>query len=228
MGKTTPRKRTKEKVNFLPFPRNRAASKKIEGRTMNEPSTHHITHLLERIGQGDSKAQQALFESLYSELRSLAEAKLRGEQPDCLLQPTMLVHEAYLRIFGEPAKVESFENRRHFFAAMARAMQQVLVDYARRRLAQKRQAHQHPAAAEPAPTQEPAVDAHCEEILQVEECLKRLEEEEPLAARVVQMRFFAGYTMAETAQTLGVSLRTAQRLWNFAQARLRQWIKNAS
>ena len=186
---------------------------------------HRITQLLERIGQGDAEAQQALFESVYSQLHELAEAKLRGGCPDYLLQPTMLVHEAYLRVFGRSPTPESFENRRHFFAAMARAMQHVLVDYARRRLAQKRQAPKHQKRAEPPLIPERLMEARCEEILHVDECLKRLEREDPEAAKVVQMRFFAGYTTEEIAQTLGVSVRTAQRLWKFAQARLRQWMK---
>jgi RNA polymerase sigma factor (TIGR02999 family) len=186
---------------------------------------HPITQLLKRIGQGDAQAKELLFESLYSELHSLAEAKIRGGQYDCLLQPTMLVHEAYLRIFGESPRGESFENRRHFFAAMAQAMQQVLVDYVRRRLAKSRQGPKAPSSKGVAPPSEAGIEARCQQILDVSECVKRLEKEAPQAARIVQMRFFAGYTMEEVAQSLGVSLRTAQRLWSFAQARLRQWMK---
>ncbi|MCS7306765.1 MAG: ECF-type sigma factor [Thermoguttaceae bacterium] len=183
-------------------------------------TTHHITQLLRRIQQGDNRAQELLFEMVYTELRRVADLKMRGEAADCLLQPTVLVHEAYLKLFGG-GEGPAFEDRRHFFGAMSRAMQQVLVDYARKRLAKKRTP---PAEAMP---QAQTLHQRCQEILQVDAHLERLGAEDPQAAELVRMRFFGGYTMAEVAQALGISERTAHRKWAFAQARLRQWIHHA-
>ncbi len=185
-------------------------------------STHHITQLLRRISQGDGQAQQTLFEVIYTELRRLAEAKMQGQSPDCLLQPTVLVNEAYLKLCGSQTGWPEFENRRHLFGAFARAMQEVLVDYARRRLAKKRT----PPSAQAHP-QNQTVEDRCQQILQVAGLLDRLGAEDPQAAELVRMRFFGGYTMAETAQALDISVRSAQRLWSFAQARLGQWIRQA-
>lgn len=182
--------------------------------------THHITQLLRRIEQGDRQAQKTLFEMVYTTLRRAAEMKLRGESPDCLLQPTVLVHEAYLKLFGPKAEWPTFEDRRHFFGTMSRAMQQVLVDYARARLAKKRT--RPPTDDQP---EAQTVESRCQEILQVDAHLDRLAAEDPQAVELVRMRFFGGYTMPEAAEALGLSLRTAQRLWAFAQARLRQWIR---
>lgn len=184
--------------------------------------SHNITQLLRQSSEGDSQAQQVLFQMVYTELRRLAHQKMRANAPDCLLQPTVLVHEAYLKLFGSKAEWPAFENRRHLFAVFARAVQEVLVDYARRRLAKKRQP---PPSCPLSPTGD--VEKRCYHVLQVDAHLDRLAAESPQAAELVRMRFFGGYTMAETAQALNISVRTAQRLWSLAKARLYQWIRDA-
>jgi RNA polymerase sigma factor (TIGR02999 family) len=156
-----------------------------------------------------------LFPHVYDELRKLAAAQMAREPTGHTLNPTALVHEAYLRLAG-PA---GFENRGHFFAAAAEAMRRILVDHARARHARKRGggAHRAAADADALPGPEPAFD-----LLALDEALTKLAAEDPQAAQLVNLRYFAGLTIPQTADALGVSPRAADRLWAFAKAWLYQ------
>ena len=173
-----------------------------------------LTRILSAIEQGDPHAAEQLLPLVYDELRKLAAQKLAHEQPGQTLQATALVHEAYLRLVDEE-KERHWDSRGHFFAAAAEAMRRILVDSARRRGAQKRGAGlERLDLPEPAETEkdEPI------DLLALDEALKQLEALHPQKAQVVQLRFFAGCTLEETAQALGISRATAQRHWSVARA----------
>jgi RNA polymerase sigma factor (TIGR02999 family) len=173
-----------------------------------------VTQILTAIEAGDPKAASELLPLVYDELRKLAAQKLAREKPGQTLQATALVHEAYLRLVGEE-KGPRWDSRGHFFTAAAEAMRRILVDAARRRGARKRGAGlgriDLPELAE-TPTDDPI------DLLALDEALGRLEALHPQKARVVQLRFFAGCTLEETAQMLGISRATAQRHWAVARA----------
>jgi RNA polymerase sigma factor (TIGR02999 family) len=173
-----------------------------------------VTRILSAIEVGDPKAAAELLPLVYDELRKLAAQKLAQERPGQTLQATALVHEAYLRLVGEE-KGPGWDSRGHFFAAAAEAMRRILVEAARRRAAQKRGAGldriELPELAGP-PGDDPI------DLLALDEALGRLEALHPEKARVVQLRFFAGCTLEETAQALGISRATAERHWMAARA----------
>ena len=156
-----------------------------------------------------------LFSMVYDELRGLAEQQLARELPHCTLSPTSLVHEAYLRLGG--GQHELWENRRHFFGAAAEAMRRILVDNARRRRRQKRGGGMRQVNIE---VVEPGDTVPTEDVLALSEALDRLAREEPDAAELVKLRYFAGLTMKEIADLLSISPRTADRLWVYARAHL--------
>jgi RNA polymerase sigma factor (TIGR02999 family) len=172
-----------------------------------------VTRLLSALEDGDPHAAEQLLPLVYDELRQLAAAKLAHETPDQTLQSTALVHETYIRLVdGEPAR--HWDSRGHFFAAAAEAMRRILVDSARRRHAQKRggacERIDLPALAEPG---RPPID-----LVALDEALRKLEALHPPKAQVVKLRFFAGCSLEETAQMLGISRATAQRYWAYARA----------
>jgi RNA polymerase sigma factor (TIGR02999 family) len=173
-----------------------------------------VTRILDAIGQGDPHAAEQLLPLVYDELRQLAAQKLAREKPGQTLQATALVHEAYLRLV-DAEKVRHWDSRGHFFAAAAEAMRRILVDGARRRRAQKRGAGLDridlPELAGPA--EDEPVD-----LLALDEALQKLEALHPQKAQVVKLRFFAGRTLEETAQALGIARATAQRHWAWARA----------
>jgi RNA polymerase sigma factor (TIGR02999 family) len=173
-----------------------------------------VTRILDAIGQGDQHAAEQLLPLVYDELRKLAAQKLAREKPGQTLQPTALVHEAYLRLVDED-KVRNWDSRGHFFAAAAEAMRRILVDNARRRGARKRGAGLDridlPEMAEPA--EDEPID-----LLALDEALQKLEALHVQKAQVVKLRFFAGRTLEETAQALGIARATAQRHWAWARA----------
>jgi RNA polymerase sigma factor (TIGR02999 family) len=174
-----------------------------------------VTQFLSAIEQGDAHAAGQLLPLVYNELRALAAQKLAQEAPGQTLQPTALVHEAYLRLVGD----QHFANRRHFFAAAAEAMRRILVDQARRRAAQKRGG----TARRVAWDDQFAVAGHQdEELLALEEALSELEQHDPQAAGLVKLRFFSGLSHQEAAEMLGVSRRVADRLWVVAKTWLYQ------
>lgn len=176
-------------------------------------ATSEITALLGRWGRGDGTAFEALLPLVYGELRRLAGRYLRGERPGHLLQPTALVHEAYLRL--NEARALRLNNRAHFYGAAARAMRRVLVDDARKVMALKRGGPERAVAA-PAES-DPVVELRGE-LEALDEALLALERIAPDKARVVELRYFAGLSVEETAESLGLSPATVKRHWSFARA----------
>ena len=170
-----------------------------------------VTRLLEAIQHGDTCAGEELVPLVYADLRQLARAKMAREQPGHTLQATALVHEAWLRL-GDAR----FENRAHFFAAAAEAMRRILVEAARRKLAAK-----HGANAEHVDADEIEIAAPTEkddELLAVHEALDALATHDARKAELVKLRYFAGLTIEEAAEVLGISAPTAKRDWTYARA----------
>jgi RNA polymerase sigma factor (TIGR02999 family) len=177
-----------------------------------------VTRILSEIEQGDPHAAEQLLPLVYEELRKLAAQKLAQEAPGQTLQATALVHEAYLRLV-DAAKTHHWDSRAHFFGAAAEAMRRLLIDNARRKQAEKHgggwQRHDLLEA-------ELAIDSTGDELFAVDEALSQLATREPVIARLVELRFFAGLTLAEAAKCLGISERTAYRHWAYARAWLRR------
>jgi RNA polymerase sigma factor (TIGR02999 family) len=173
-----------------------------------------VTRVLSAIEQGDPHAAEQLLPLVYEELRKLAAQKMAQEAPGQTLQATALVHEAYLRLV-DVEKAQHWNSRGHFFAAAAEAMRRILVENARRKHAAKRGGSHRRVDLEEAATlaAEPEPD-----ILDLEEALTRLAQEDPEKAEVVKLRFFAGLTVAQAADALGISRDTASRHWTFAKA----------
>jgi len=172
-----------------------------------------MTRLLQAVGRGEEGSGDALLERIYGELRAIAGAEIGGSEQT--LHPTELVHEAYLRLLERDAS--TWESRRNFFFAAARAMRDVLVEQARRKAALKRGRGWARTALEDVmrAVEEPEVD-----VLALEEALEHLGAEDRRKLEIVQLRFYGGLSAQETADVLGVSLRTVERDWRFARARL--------
>jgi len=168
-----------------------------------------VTHILNAIEQGDPQAAQQLLPLVYDELRKLAAQKLAHEKPGQTLDATALVHEAYLRLVGD----QQFANRNHFFAAAAQAMRRILIDAARRKQICPRVDFSgiDPSIADDS------------RILELHDALERLAADEPMAAKIVEARVFAGLSVDEAAAALGLSRATAYRDWAFARA----WLATA-
>jgi RNA polymerase sigma factor (TIGR02999 family) len=177
-----------------------------------------VTHILSAIEQGDPHAAEQLLLLVYDELRRLAAARLAQEEPGHTLQPTALVHEAYLRLVGGDES-QRWQGAAHFFAAAAEAMRRVLVDHARRRKSQKRGGKAERCSLEGLEAPAPASD---DELLAVHEALERFQQRAPVHAELVKLRYFGGLTIAEAAQALGISITTANRYWEYARACLHQ------
>jgi RNA polymerase sigma factor (TIGR02999 family) len=172
-----------------------------------------VTQMLDAIAAGDRQAAARLLPLVYDELRGLAARKLAQEAPGQTLEATALVHEAYLRLVGL-ADSARWKDRGHFFAAAAQAMRRILVDKARRKASDKRGGNRQRVELQDVPAP-PAAD---EDLLALDEALTRLESEDPEAAAVVQTRYFAGLSVEEAAQSLGISRAAAYRHWTFARA----------
>jgi RNA polymerase sigma factor (TIGR02999 family) len=172
-----------------------------------------VTRILSAIEQGDPHAAGQLLPLVYEELRKLAAGYMANEAPGQTLDATALVHEAYLRLVG-PTGCRDFANRCHFFAAAAEAMRRILVESARRKRGPKQGGDRQRLEADldAISTPGPSVD-----LLALDEALTRLAQEMPLRAELVKLRFFAGLTMPEAAQALGISLATAERYWTYAR-----------
>jgi RNA polymerase sigma factor (TIGR02999 family) len=178
---------------------------------MRDPQ--HVTTLITNWRAGDEKARDELFELVYNELRRVARHCLRYERPGHTLQPTALVNELYLRLIAsEPVM---WQNRAHFFAIAAQTLRRLLVDSARARKAEKRGGGQVKISLTSANGWGESRD---EDLLSVDQALRRLADLEPRAARVVELRFFAGLSEAEAAEVLKVSDRTVKRDWKVARA----------
>lgn len=180
----------------------------------DEPSLRATTtDLIETAGTGDATALDQLFPRVYDELRALARRRLADEQRHDSLQTTALVHEVYLRLVDD-ARVTQ-RGRAYFFAAVSRAMRQILVDRARQRLAVKRG---EGVALVSLGEDQAAVDAYATELVELDDALDRLAEHSPRHARVIELRYFAGLTVQQTADVLGVSPRTVKSDWAMARA----------
>ena len=178
-----------------------------------------VTRILSAIEQGDPHAAEQLLPLVYEELRQLAAQKLAHEKPGQTLQATALVHEAYLRLV-DVNESQSWNSRGHFFAAAAEAMRRILVENARRK---KRVRHGGELHRQPLEDNEPAIVAPVDEInlLTLHEALDQFEARAPRKAQVVKLRYFAGFTLPEVAQLLGISQSTAEADWTYAKA----WLK---
>jgi RNA polymerase sigma factor (TIGR02999 family) len=175
-----------------------------------------VTQLLIAYRDGDREAFDRLVPMVYDDLRRIARRQLRRGRPGHTLDTTGLVHEAYLKLV-DPAQVD-WQDRGHFLAVSARAMRQVIIGYARKRSAEKRGGGERPVTLDEAQS---AIDDQADKLLALDRALERLGERDERLARVVECRFFAGLSEEETAQAVGVSLRTAQRDW----MRARAWLK---
>src|SRR5262245_5600523 len=179
-----------------------------------------VTRILSAIGQGDPHAAGELLPLVYEELRKLAAHKMAQEAAGQTLQPTALVHEAYLRLLGEEQEAQ-WDNRGHFFAAAAEAMRRILVENARRKRSQKHGGGLVRHDVEEVPLATPELGA---DLLALDEALNRLAEKDPVKAQLIKLRHFAGLTVEEAAQALGISVTTANRYWAYARAWLHQAI----
>lgn len=180
----------------------------------------HVTRILDGIQQGDPKAAAELLPLVYEELRKLAAHQMAGQAPGQTLQPTALVHEAWLRLVGD--KEAQFAGRAHFFAAAAEAMRHILIDAARRKLARRHGGGQARVAIE---NVEIAGLADDQELLAVHEVLDKLAAEAPQKAELTKLRYFVGMTFEEAAEVLGISVATAKRHWAYARAWLYEEIE---
>jgi RNA polymerase sigma factor (TIGR02999 family) len=173
-----------------------------------------VTQLLHALDRGDPHAAARLLPLVYDELRSLAAARLAAEPSGNTLQPTALVHEAYLRLVGT-AGGDRWDHRGHFFAAAAEAMRRILVDAARRK---RRDKHGGDRTRVPLEDAQPTAPDPRDDLVALDAALTRLVDADPQAAKLVELRHFGGLPVADAAQTLGISMRTAERLWAFARA----------
>jgi RNA polymerase sigma factor (TIGR02999 family) len=183
-----------------------------------------VTRILSAIDHGDPHAAEQLLPLVYDELRRLAAAKLAHEKPGQTLDATALVHEAYLRLVVTEPDAQAKENwasRGHFFASAAEAMRHILVDRARRK---KRPKHGGGRQRVPLDESMPASECGADDLLAIDEALTKLELQDPQAAAVVKLRYFAGLSPDEVAQSLGISRAGVYRHWNFARAWLLQEI----
>jgi RNA polymerase sigma factor (TIGR02999 family) len=177
------------------------------------PSAGDVTQLLGDLRNGRPAAASQLIPLVYDELHRLARVQMRHERPDHTLQATALVHEAYLRLVHDAEK--SWQNRAHFIGVAAQVMRRILIDHARARRAAKRE-----GVLQQVPLEECSLmtDAQSEQLVAINEALDRLAQFDPRQSRVVELRFFGGLTVDETAEALGVSVKTVTREWRLARA----------
>jgi RNA polymerase sigma factor (TIGR02999 family) len=182
-----------------------------------------VTRILSAIDQGDPHAAEQLLPLVYDELRQLAAQRLAHEKPGQTLQATALVHEAYLRLVSPPPPSPDeardsgegqWSSRGHFFAAAAEAMRRILIENARRKKRAKHGGKHHRVDLDEACQ---VVEEPCDDLEALDEALGRLERVDPLAAQLVKLRYFAGLTMPQAAEALGLALRTAERNWTYAR-----------
>jgi RNA polymerase sigma factor (TIGR02999 family) len=187
-----------------------------------------VTRILSQIESGDPSAAEQLLPLVYDELRKLAAAKLAQEKPGQTLQATALVHEAYLRLLGQRSDASSedpvkWDSRGHFFAAAAEAMRRILINRARDKGRQKRERGLQRVDLDAI---EIALDTPADDLLALDEALQELAATDKLCADLVQLRFFAGLSLGEAAEALGMPRRTADRHWAYARAWLFDWLQD--
>jgi RNA polymerase sigma factor (TIGR02999 family) len=181
-----------------------------------------VTQILSQIESGDPSAAEQLLPLVYDELRKLAAARLAQENPGQTLQATALVHEAYLRLV-DVEKAQRWDSRGHFFAAAAEAMRRILVETARRKKRIKRGGELDRVELE---DNQLAVDLPVDDLLALDEVLDELEKSDEQAARMLKLRYFAGFSTEQAAEALGISIRTAYRNWAYARAWLYRRVRN--
>ena len=177
-----------------------------------------VTRILSAIDQGDPHAAEQLLPLVYDELRRLAAEKMARENPGQTLQATALVHEAYVRLV-DTENVQQWDSRGHFFAAAAEAMRRILVEQARRQQSFKRGGQYQRHEADLNRVSQPEID---DEVLAIDEALRKLAREKPAVAKLVELRYFGSLTLEEAASATDISVRTAYRYWTYAKA----WLHN--
>ncbi len=180
-----------------------------------------VTALLNKLTAGDSGAASRVVPLIYEELRRLAAHYMAGERPGHTLQTTALVHEAYLRLVDQ--RQATWQNRTHFYGAAATVMRRILVDHARARLSEKRGGHAPHLALDEALD---FCDDQSEELVRLDEALARLARMAPRQSRVIELRFFAGLNVEETAEVMGLSPKTVKRDWSSARAWLHRELRD--
>ena len=184
---------------------------------MTSSRSSRVTQLLEQFEPGDRHAGEQLFADVYTELRALASRYLQRERKNHTLQPTALVHEAYLKLVGQ-ARVD-WQGRAHFLAIAAQAMRQILVDHARRHRAAKRGGNRHRIALDDNLVIESSRNV---DLLTLEDALAKLTKLDPRQAQMIELRFFGGLSIAEVAKVMGISTRSVEREWTMVRAWLRR------
>ena len=182
-----------------------------------QPSAGEVTRLLVELRNGNPEAKAKLIPLVYNHLHRLAKRAMRRERPDHTLQPTALVNEAYLRLV--PQEGTDWQDRAHFFGVAARLMREILVDYARAHTCVK---HGGKAKTRPLEQVPEFSESRSRELIELDSALESLDRLDPQQARVVELRFFGGLTVEETAQVLGISARTVKREWRMARLWLHQ------
>jgi RNA polymerase sigma factor (TIGR02999 family) len=177
-----------------------------------------VTRLIDAANQGDHRAAAELLPLVYEELRKLAAVRMAAEKCNNTLNPTALVHEAYLRLIGD----QRFQGRGHFFAAAAMAMRRILIDRARKKLRRKHGGDRQRIELSPELF---AAPMESDELFDLDDALARFSEHDPIKARLVELRYFAGLTGDQAAEVLGISSKTADRYWVYARAWLRRDIE---
>ena len=193
---------------------------------MSAHPQQHVTQILNAVNAGDASATDQLFPLVYEELRTIARQHMGQEAPGLTLQPTALVHEAYLRLLGpasDSGSKTSWQNRAHFFSAAAAAMRRILIDRARRHRALKHGGGNKRLSLDDLDI---AVQQQSENLLRLDEALAELERRDARKARIVMLRYFAGLTIEQTASALELSLTTVKDEWAFARAWLQSEIEN--
>jgi RNA polymerase sigma factor (TIGR02999 family) len=177
-----------------------------------------VTRILSQIESGELSATEQLLPLVYDELRKLAAARLAQEKPGQTLQATALVHDAFIRLVDQSTP-QRWDNSRHFFAAAAEAMRRILIERARQKRSLKRGGDSQ--RVELADIEPAVLPLACDDILGLDEALQKLEQQHPRKAELVKLRFFAGLTTSQAAQSLGVSITTAENDWTYARSWLR-------
>jgi RNA polymerase sigma factor (TIGR02999 family) len=196
----------------------------LGSRRVDSPVMTDVTHLLDAAAAGDPTAGAELLPLVYDELRQLAAARMAAESPGHTLQATALVHEAYLRLVGGE-RPQEWNGRGHFFAAAAEAMRRILVEAARRKGRAKHGGDLNRVDLDAA---QPAAGPQPDEVIQIDEAVSQLAAHDPLAARLVSLRYFAGLTVDEAAAAAGVPRSTAYEHWAYAKAWIHRAVRGVS